>query len=240
MSDRTLSELPMDWDRALVAVAHPDDVEFGAAGAVAAWTAAGKSVSYLLVTKGEAGIDSMSPAEAAEARCAEQITAAKIVGVDEVEFLDYADGTIEHTLGLRRDLATVIRRQRPELVVGFNHHDSFANGKWNTPDHRNTGRALLDAIGDAGNRWIFTGEDGPEPWNGVKYVAIASSPAPTHAVDVTDHLDAAVESLQAHSAYLAALGPRMADVRTPLTAFANQTGESFGGRPAIAFELIPR
>jgi LmbE family N-acetylglucosaminyl deacetylase len=239
MNEEMLQELPMDWDRALIAVAHPDDIEFGAAGAVAAWTSAGKQVTYLLVSRGEAGIDSLPPPETAAVRAEEQLAAAKIVGVEEVEFLDYADGTIEYGLPLRRDLATAIRSHRPELVVGFNYQDFHISGKWNTPDHRNTGRALLDAIGDAGNRWVFP-DAGPEPWGGVRYVAIAQSPAPTHAVDVSAHLDAAVESLKAHSAYLAALGPAMSDVRTPLTAFARQTGKRFGDRPAIAFELIPR
>lgn len=239
MTDEMLQEMPTDWDRALVAVAHPDDVEFGAAGAVAAWTSAGKQVAYLLVTKGEAGIDTMPPDQAADARVEEQVKAAKVVGVDEIEFLDYADGTIEYGLPLRRDLTAAIRKHRPEVVVGFNHHDTFGSAKWNTPDHRNAGRALLDAVGDAGNRWVFP-DLGPEPWGGVKYVAIAQSPVPTHAVDVSEHLDAAVESLEAHSAYLEALGPAMSDVRTPLTGFAQQTGQRFGGKPAIAFELIPR
>lgn len=239
MVNDMLQAMPMDWERALVAVAHPDDVEFGAAGAVAAWTSAGKKVVYLLATKGEAGIDTLPPEQAAVVRVDEQVNAAKIVGVNDVEFLDHTDGTIEYGLPLRRDLAAAIRKHRPELVVGFNYHDFFASEKWNTPDHRNTGRALLDAIGDAGNRWIFT-DIQPEPWSGVKYIAIAQSPKPTHAVDITEHLDAAVESLKAHSAYLSALGPAMSDVRTPLTAFARQTGQRFGDRPAIAFELMPR
>jgi LmbE family N-acetylglucosaminyl deacetylase len=239
MANEMLQELPMDWDRALVAVAHPDDIEFGAAAAVSAWTSAGKKVAYLLVTKGEAGIDAMTPDRAADVRVDEQVSAAKIVGVNEVEFLGYADGVIEYGLPLRRDLAAAIRKHRPELVVGFNHHDFFPSGKWNTPDHRHTGRALLDAVGDAGNRWIFT-DISEGPWAGAKYVAIANSLQPTHAVDVSEHLDAAVESLKAHSTYLSALGPVMSDVRTPLTAFARQTGQRFGGRPAVAFELIPR
>ncbi|GAB3555619.1 LmbE family N-acetylglucosaminyl deacetylase [Actinopolyspora lacussalsi] len=238
MSDE-LRSMPDDWERALIVVAHPDDVEFGAAGAVAAWTAEGKHVTYLLASRGEAGIDSMSPEESARVREAEQRAAAEIVGVGSVEFLNHTDGTIEYGIPLRRDLADAIRRHRPELVVGFNHHDTFGNGKWNTPDHRNTGRALLDAVGDAGNRWIFP-ELATEPWGGVKHVAIASSPNPTHAVDITETLDQAVASLEAHSAYLSSLGPAMSDVRTPLTNFAKLTGERFGNRPAIAFELLPR
>src|SRR4051812_49161068 len=140
-----LQPMMTDWSRALAVVAHPDDIEFGAAGAVAAWTAAGKSVAYLLLTKGEAGIDGLSPDKAGEVRAAEQRTSAAIVGVDEVESLDYQDGVIEYGAPLRRDIAAAIRRYQPELVVIFNHHDTFPGGKRNSPDHRHTGQAVLDA-----------------------------------------------------------------------------------------------
>ncbi|MEU5626718.1 MULTISPECIES: PIG-L deacetylase family protein [Streptomyces] len=232
-------EMPEDWTRALAVVAHPDDMEFGAAGAVARWTAAGKSVAYLVASRGEAGIDSMAPEKAAEVREAEQRASAAVVGAAGVEFLDHPDGRIEYSAELRREFAAAIRRHRPELVLGFCHHDHTSTGRWNSPDHRNTGRALLDAVGDAANRWIFP-EDGPGPWQGVRYVAVSNSPRPTHAVDVTDHIDRAVASLEAHASYLAAMQPPVTDVRGPLLGLARAMGARFGGRPAIAFELIPR
>jgi len=237
MSDQ-LSEFPDDWTRALCVVAHPDDMEFGGAGAVAAWTAAGKSVNYLVVTRGEAGIDGMPPGQAAEVREAEQRASAAIVGVKEVEFLEYPDGRIEYGLPLRRDITAAIRRHQPELVVGYNHRATTFTLRWNAPDHRHTGAALLDAVGDAGNRWLWP-ESGAEPWPGVKYVAMTSTPEPTHAVDVTDVVDIAVASLEAHGAYIKGLG-FPGSVRTPLVGLYRQTGERFGGRPAIAFELIGR
>ncbi|MFJ9720038.1 PIG-L deacetylase family protein [Streptomyces sp. NPDC101213] len=239
MTVEDLQSLPDDWNRALAVVAHPDDIEFGTSSAVAAWTAAGKSVSYLLVTRGEAGIDGLAPAESAVVREAEQRASAKIVGVSEVEFLDHRDGEIAYGLGLRRDIAAAIRRHRPDLVLGFNGRETTSTGKWNTPDHRHTAHALLDAVGDAGNRWIF--EDlGLEPWGGVTYVAMANSPQPTHAVDVTDHLEAGIASLEAHRAYLGGLTPPVTSVREPMTAFAELVGERFGGRPAVALEIIAR
>ncbi|MCF4138038.1 PIG-L family deacetylase [Streptomyces sp. Tue 6430] len=239
MTVEDLQSLPDDWSRALAVVAHPDDIEFGTSSAVAAWTAAGKSVSYLLVTKGEAGIDGLAPAESAVVREAEQRASAKIVGVSEVEFLDHRDGEIEYGLGLRRDIAAAIRRHRPEFVLGFNGRETTSTGKWNTPDHRHTAHALLDAVGDAGNRWIF--EDlGLEPWGGVRYVAMANSPQPTHAVDVTGHLEAGIASLEAHRAYLGGLNPPVTSVREPMTAFAELVGERFGGRPAVALEIVAR
>ncbi|MEU9255022.1 PIG-L deacetylase family protein [Streptomyces sp. NPDC048270] len=232
-----LQEMPADFDRVLCVVAHPDDMEFGGAGAVAAWTSAGKRVGYLLLTRGEAGIDGMEPQKAARVREEEQRRSAGIVGVDTVEFLDHPDGTLEYGLTLRQDIAAAIRRHRPELVVGYNHRDATHTRRWNTPDHRNAGRALLDAVGDAGNRWIFP--EAGEPWGGVRYVAMVGSPEPTHAVDVTASLDRAVASLEAHEAYLAALGGGApVDVRAPLTGLFRATGERFGGRLSIPFELV--
>ncbi len=235
-----LEPLPTDWSRALAVVAHPDDLEYGGAGAVAAWTDAGKDVRYLLVTRGEAGIDTMDPAQAGPLREAEQRAGAAEVGVSIVEFLEHRDGVVEYGLALRRDLAAAIRRHQPELVVVGNLHDTFPGGSWNSPDHRNTGRAAMDAIGDAGNRWIFPEVDAP-PWNGVRYVAIFGSPQPTHAVDISSTLERSVRSLEAHRAYLEALGDHpMASARDFLEWLADLAAPTFGGRRAAAFELLRR
>ena len=162
---------PDDWSRALAVVAHPDDLEYGAAGAVARWTAEGRTVTYLLVTRGEAGIDTIPPAECGPLREAEQRAAARIVGVDVVEFLDHADGTIEYGPALRRDIARAIRRHRPELLITGNHHPTWPGGNLNSPDHRAVGQAAIDAVADAGNRWLFP-EPGLDPWPGVRWVAV--------------------------------------------------------------------
>ncbi|MGX1116750.1 LmbE family N-acetylglucosaminyl deacetylase [Streptomyces ambofaciens] len=136
-------------------------------------------------------------------------------------------------------MAAAIRRHRPDFILGFNGRETTSTGKWNTPDHRHTAHALLDAVGDAGNRWIF--EDlGLEPWGGVTHVAMANSPQPTHAVDVTDHLEAGIASLEAHSAYLGGLNPPVTSVAEPMKAFAELVGRRFGGRPAVALEIIAR
>jgi LmbE family N-acetylglucosaminyl deacetylase len=234
-----LLPFPDDWHSALAIVAHPDDLEYGAAGAIAAWTRAGKHVAYVLASRGEAGIDGMDPDKAATLREAEQHASAAIVGVTSVEFLDHPDGLIQNGPPLRRDLAAAIRRHRPDLVVTFNHHDTWPGPRWNTPDHRNTGRAALDAIGDAGNRHLFTELD-LEPWGGIRYAAVAGSPHATHAVDITATLEVAIASLEEHRAYLDGLGPDnwMADARGLLSGMAQMAGQRFGGRPATAFELL--
>src|ERR1700704_2427710 len=97
--------LPEDWTKALAVVAHPDDLEFGAAAAIARWTGQGKEIVYVLLTSGEAGIDGIAPAESGPLREAEQIESARIVGVSAVEFLGQPDGTIEYSVALRRLIA---------------------------------------------------------------------------------------------------------------------------------------
>ena len=194
------------FDSVLCVVAHPDDIEYGTSAAVAAWTAAGKRVAYYLLTRGEAGIDSMDPVDAAPARADEERASAAVVGVDRVEFGDHADGVIEYGLVLRRDIAAAIRRTRPDLVLTLTHDESFTWGGLNQADHRAVGLATLDATADAGNRWIFPElvADGLEPWK-VSAVAVASGRTPTHFVDVTGHLDDAIESLEEHRQYNTAL-----------------------------------
>lgn len=230
-----------DFERGLAVVAHPDDLEYGASSAIARWIDEGRSVAYVLASRGEAGIDTMSPEDAAPLREREQVAAAAVVGVNTVEFLDHPDGVIEYGIALRRDLAAAIRRHRPELVISVNHHDSFPGGILNMADHRHVGLAVLDAVRDAGNRWVFRDQldDGLEPWAGVRWVAVSGSPHATHAVDITSTLDRGIASLRAHKAYLESLPGDFADADGFLRAMANQTGERFGGQPATSFELIP-
>lgn len=205
----SLQPFPDDWQTALCIAAHPDDLEYGTASAVAKWTAAGKQVSYLLATRGEAGIDGMHPDEAGPVREQEERDGARAVGVETVDFLDgFADGVVEHGMPLRRALAAQIRRARPDLVVGLTFETFFPGGGLNQADHRAVGLAVLDACADAGNRWIFTDliDDGLEPWAGVRYLAYSAATQPTHYLDVTDTFEAGVASLEAHEQYLSALG----------------------------------
>lgn len=111
-----LAPIPENWTRALAVVAHPDDLEYGAASAVACWTRTGRTVAYVVVTDGEAGIDGIAPAEAAVLRQKEQRASAAIVGVDDVSFLHHPDGIVVYGPGLRRDIARHIRRFRPQIV----------------------------------------------------------------------------------------------------------------------------
>lgn len=239
--DDSLEPVPEDWTTALAVVAHPDDMEYGASAAVARWTDQGKVVDYLLVTAGEAGMDFMAPEDAGPVRREEQQAACDVVGVRHLEVLDFPDGMLTEGLDLRRAIAATIRRVRPEMVVTINHRETFGPGRLNMADHMVVGRAVIDAVRDAGNRWVFRDllDEGLEPWPGVRWVAVANSPESTHAVDVAATLDRGVASLAAHRAYLDALGPGpMSDPEGFLRMLTDQVAPRFGGRPAVGFELF--
>ncbi|MFP3986532.1 PIG-L deacetylase family protein [Streptomyces sp. E11-3] len=243
MTDQ-LEPMPEDWQRALAVVAHPDDLEYGCSGAIAGWTDGGREVAYLLATRGEAGINTIEPAKCAPLREQEQIDSAAVVGVSTVEFLDHQDGVIEYGLGLRRDIAAAIRRHRPELLITLNHRDTWGGVAWNTPDHVAVGRATLDAAADAGNRWIFPelADEGLQPWDGVRWVAIAGSASPTHAVDATAGFERAVRSLLAHRLYIEALTDEDPEtyVRNFLRGNGARAAERFHGEFPVTFEVFSR
>ncbi len=229
--------LPEDWERALLIVAHPDDIEYGGAAAIARWTGQGKEITYCLVTSGEAGIDSMPPEQARPLREDEERASAGIVGVRSVEFLGHRDGVVEYGLPLRADLARAIRRHRPEIVITGNFRDTWGGTFPNQADHIAVGRAVLDAARDAGNRWVFPGDG--DPWNGVRAVWAVGSPEGKHAVDVTDTFRSGIASLRAHQAYLAGLGDAFPDPEEFLESLARSAGSRLGSTYAVPFEVFP-
>jgi LmbE family N-acetylglucosaminyl deacetylase len=231
-----MEPVPEDWTRALAIVAHPDDLEYGCSTAVAKWTSQGKTVVELLATRGEAGIDGMDPEETARVRTVEQVEAARAVGVETVEFLDLPDGVLEYGLPLRRMLAEAIRRHRPEVVISISFRDVFPGGYLNFADHRVVGLAVVDAIRDAANRWVFRDLD-LEPWRGVRFALFGGSPECSHYVDVTGHLDAGIASLRAHKVYFEGLGQEF-DPAEMLTGMVEPTGKEVGVQHALPLELI--
>jgi LmbE family N-acetylglucosaminyl deacetylase len=234
-----LEPLDEDWERALAVVAHPDDLEFGSAAAIARWTGQGKTVAYCLLTRGEAGIDGMHPDETRGVREAEQRESAAIVGVDSVDFLGLPDGVLEYGVALRRAIAREVRRHQPHVVLTNNFRSTWDGATLlNQADHMVTGQATLDAVRDAANRWVFAdlAEEGLEPWSGVRQVWAAGSPESKHAVDVTDTYDKGMESLRAHDAYLRGLGDF--DPSEFLEAFMRAAGTRLGVRFASRFEVF--
>ncbi|MBD7920020.1 PIG-L family deacetylase [Cellulomonas sp. Sa3CUA2] len=208
MSEPTsLPLLPDDaLTRVLCVVAHPDDLEYGTSAAVASWTARGVEVAYLLLTRGEAGMDASDPARTAEVRVREQVAGSAAVGVTQVDFLEHPDGVLQYGLGLRRDIAATIRRFRPDAVLTATWAEETPVGL-NQADHRAAGLAAADAVRDAGNRWVFPEllADGLEPC-AVRWLLVAGDAHPTHGVDVTgEALQRGIASLEAHREYLALL-----------------------------------
>src|SRR6185437_5661383 len=131
-----MEPFPDNWTRIVAVVAHPDDLEYGAASAVARWTGQGKEVSYVLVTSGEAGIDGMEPSTAGPLREDEERRSAALVGAGPAEFLGHADGLIESGPALRRDIAGALRRHRPDIVLTMNFDLTWGDGgSVNHADH---------------------------------------------------------------------------------------------------------
>ncbi|MGH8987708.1 MAG: PIG-L deacetylase family protein [Acidimicrobiales bacterium] len=193
------------WTRAIAVVAHPDDLEYGAASAIARWTLQGKDIAYVLATRGEAGIAGMSPETAGPVRVEEQRRSAAVVGVSKVEFMGHPDGGVEYGLALRRDITAAIRRVRPEVVITMNFELTWGEGGGvNHSDHRAVGLATLDACRDAANEWVFP-DAGPS-WRGIADALVVGTSTPSHYVDVTETVDLAVASLREHRAYIDGLG----------------------------------
>jgi LmbE family N-acetylglucosaminyl deacetylase len=192
----------LDVERILVVTAHPDDVDFGAAGSVARWTDAGIEVAYCICTSGEAGgFDESVPRPAmAELREAEQRTAGKVLGVTDLTFLGHPDGRLEPSLDLRRDISRVIRRVRPQRVVGQSPDRNFQRIYASHPDHLAAGAATLAAVyPDARNPFAHPEllEEGWEPWS-VREIYLMTATGPDTFVDITDTVERKLDALRSH------------------------------------------
>jgi LmbE family N-acetylglucosaminyl deacetylase len=192
-----------ETERALVVVAHPDDVDFGAAGTVATWVDAGIAVSYLLCTRGDAGgFDDTPRDQMPLLREREQRAAAAAVGVSDVRFLDvYHDGLLEVTQDLVRDISRVIRQVRPLRVLTQSPERWWERLGASHPDHMAAGEATVRAVYPAArNPFAFPellGVEGLDAWT-VPELWLMADPAADHAVDTTGTFDRKLAALQAH------------------------------------------
>jgi LmbE family N-acetylglucosaminyl deacetylase len=235
---------PAQPERILVVTAHPDDVDFVAAGSVAIWVSAGIDVHYCVVTDGDAGgFDPSVPrTEIGGIRRAEQRAAAAAVGVSDVTFLGYPDGALYVTLDLRRDISRVIRQVRPQRLVTESPERNFERIYASHPDHLAAGEAALCAVyPDARNPFahasLLTGE-GLEPWTVSEvWVMGALGTAPSTYVDITGAIDKKVAALRAHTSQT----EHMKDLTGFIRGWAESTAKSAGwepGRLAEAFRVI--
>jgi len=228
--------------RVLCITAHPDDVDFAVAGTIARWTEAGIEVTYCVVTDGDAGgFDERFPrAEMPALRRAEQVAAAKCVGVHDVRFLGYPDGQVEPTLALRRDLARVIRQVRPDRVVCPSPERNYVRIGIGHPDHRAVGSAALDAVyPDARNPFAFPElreQESLTAWI-VREVWIAGGAPPNHYVDVTETFPRKMAALRAHESQTSHLEDLPERLRGRLAEAARQAGLP-DGRLAEGFQVL--
>jgi LmbE family N-acetylglucosaminyl deacetylase len=229
-------------ERLLVVMAHPDDVDFSAAGTVANLTDAGVDVTYCIVTDGQAGgfDHSLPRAEVAAIRREEQTKAASEVGVTDLVFLGEMDGEVRATPELRHAITRVIREARPRVVVTQSpqrHYDRIAASH---PDHLATGEATMCAVyPDARNPFAFPElvTSGLEPWI-VDEVWLIGHPEPREFVDITDQLDRKMRALLAHRSQ----HPDPAGMEERVRAWFRETGVAFGlgeERSAEAFRVVP-
>lgn len=229
--------------RILAVMAHPDDVDFGAAGTVAGWTDLGIEVVYLMVTDGDAGgfDDGVTREEMAALRREEQRSAAKCAGVSDVRFLGYPDGRVEATLDLRRDIARVIRQVRPDRVLMPSAERNYERVYPSHPDHRAVGSAALDAVyPDARNPYAFPElltDEGLEAWT-VREVWTTGGPSSGHFVDVTAQFARKLNALRAHASQTGHMGDGLEEMlRGWMSGNAARTGLP-EGRLAETFQVI--
>jgi LmbE family N-acetylglucosaminyl deacetylase len=193
---------PDEIERLLVVTAHPDDVDFGAAGTMAVLAAAGVEVTYCLVTDGDAGGSDreMSRADMAALRRAEQTRAAKAVGVERLIFLGHPDGRVVADLTLREDISRVIRQVRPQVVACQSPERNLDRIYASHPDHLAAGEAAICAVyPDSRNPFAFPAllEDGLEPWT-VDEVWVMGHPGGVDYIDITTQIDRKIEALLCH------------------------------------------
>lgn len=237
---------PPEPERILVITAHPDDVDFGAAGTVASWTADGIEVSYCLVTSGDAGGQDLTQSfeDRSALREAEQTAAAAAVGVTQLHFLRHPDGRVIADLALRRDLSRVIRQVRPQRVLTQSPERNLDRIYASHPDHLAAGDAALAAVyPDARNPFAHTellNDEGLEPWSVDDTWVMGGPMTPDHArvtVDITDHFDRKVAALRAHASQTAHRDD-LEDMLRQWTADTARAGGLPDGRLAEMFRRI--
>jgi len=226
-------------ERVLVVAAHPDDIEFGAAGTVARWVDEGAQVRYLLATRGDKGSDdgTIDPEALAVRREAEQRSAAAELGVAGVDFLGEPDGQVEPSLRLRERITYAVRRFQPEIVMGHDPTVLFVNNEWvNHPDHRALGLVTVDAVFPTARDPLNFPEhlrDGLDPWK-VAELFLWSTNEANQIVDIGDTLDRKVAALRCHESQFRSFAETERWVRRT----AEELGERAGYRAAEGFRRV--
>ncbi len=216
-------------ERVLVVTAHPDDVDFGASGTIAGWTAAGIEVVYCICTDGDAGgFDPDVPrSDIPGIRQAEQRSAGAVVGVTDVRFLGYRDGALEATQDLRRDISRLIRQVRPQRMLIQSPDRNWLRIGASHPDHLAAGVAAIAAVyPDARNPFAHTSllaDEGLEAW-AAEETWVMAHPDNNHTVDISDRFDTKIAALRAHESQTA----HMDDLEARLRDWGGQNAKAAG------------
>jgi LmbE family N-acetylglucosaminyl deacetylase len=217
--------------------AHPDDIDFGFSGSIAAWAAAGANVYYLIITDGSKGTPDRAVAtkDLVKAREAEQRAAAKLLGAQDVFFMGYADGELEVTLGLKKQVVRFIRQLKPDTVLTMDPTMvySSARGFINHPDHRAAGQTVLDAVFPLARDHLAFPDlitEGLEPHK-VRTVLMTNFDNHNFAIDITDSLDKKLAALAAHASQM----PDLEITKERITEWASTAGKLYGYTYAEVF-----
>jgi LmbE family N-acetylglucosaminyl deacetylase len=227
----------------LVVGAHPDDIEFGAAGTVAGWTEVGWDVRYVIVTSGQRGVQDarQDPAAFGRLREEEALAAAKVCGVEDVTFLRHMDTEVVYGPGLLRDLSREFRRHRPHRLLTLNPEHLPASGFVNHPDHRAVGAATVDVTITGGTTAAIFPElllaEYLEPWQGLADIWLMGPGGGDEVVDVTATFERKLAALEAHASQIAQLPW---DLREFLGRRLAEVGAPHGYRYAESFRVLAR
>ena len=226
-------------ERVLVVAAHPDDIEFGAAGTVARWVSEGSSVRYLLATRGDKGSDDPDADISAlvKVREREQRAAAAEIGVERVDYLDEPDGQVEPSLRLRECITRAIRAFRPEVVMTHDPTVLFVNNEWvNHPDHRAVGQTTVDAVFPTARDPLNFREhldDGLGSWK-VAELFLWSTNEANQIVDIGATLDRKVAALVHHASQFRSID----EIERWVRRRSEELGERAGYRAAEGFRRV--
>lgn len=221
---------------AMAIYAHPDDADVAAGGVLAQWASEGCEVHLVVVCDGSKG--SHAPQAVAgslrEKRSEELQFASDLLGVTTVTSLERVDGDVVNDEDLRSTLVGLVRRLRPEVVVGPDPTATFFGGVYvNHRDHRETGWALLDAVSPAAAMPLYFPEQG-DPHQ-VAQLLLSGTHEPDVVVDVTQTIDAKLKAVLAHASQLAGDDEAIRDV---VYGRAEQAGRPVGVAFGEAFRSV--
>jgi LmbE family N-acetylglucosaminyl deacetylase len=219
--------------RVMAIFAHPDDAEFLCSGTIARFVASGYRAFYVLATSGDKGSDDYSATspELAAIREAEQLAAARVLGVEDVTFLRHPDGEVEVSIPFRRELALVIRRHRPDVILTFDPWQRYQIH----PDHRAVGQTTLDAVAAARDHLYYPEQlDEQMREHRVHNVYFFATDFPNQYVDITSTIDRKIEALLCHTSQIRSEG-----LAERIQLRARQAGQEAGVEYAEAFHYLP-